>query len=146
MLPYTGYTDDHCATVADALMQCKPTPLFSMIHHGHGSIPFDHNQSFIGSSQIKYRLRHDSTITSPLASGILSSLLPCYVPGCTLGSLSCYSPRCPNRPSNILKELMLMVSLQQQGIPLANVYIQPPIAFSDRPLSVFDDGSQIVSI
>lgn len=67
---------------------------------------------FISSPNAFYtldpRIVNDTKETLPV--GLFTNFTRCYMPRCQVG-IGCYAPRCPNKPSIVLKEITVVFCL-----------------------------------
>lgn len=67
---------------------------------------------FISSPNAFYTLdpRIISDTKETLPVGLFTNFTRCYMPRCQVG-IGCYAPRCPNKPSIVLKEITVVFCL-----------------------------------
>ena len=105
ILALVYYPEYKSIQVANALLNCKPHVLFQP-EEVYG-LPRKNDILFSSAWNKNYVLRYDSLGEETKPVGVLSNLTPCYVMGCEPGNTDCYAPRCPNNPSNAIREILV---------------------------------------
>lgn len=126
--------------VANTLMHSKPYPLYQAVDVSgdmdtQGYIMYKRRtdtasskeSSFDPSSDIYYTLCPQvKENQESLPVGVFTNFTRCYTPHCKVG-IGCYAPRCPNKPSIILKEVTLVMS--KKATTLISQYIRADYVF-----------------